>query len=610
MTLVTTKKANTKSMSCSMMNTTVSTMLLAFITSSAIAAPIEEGAGMNFYNAPSIIPASSSGNLLAYRTVAVNLGAQAPNVKAWNVKYRSTDSKGVPNIVTGTVLVPTAAWTGTSARPIVSYAVGTHGLNQNCAPSLKMQQGKDYEAANMVAALKQGYALLVTDYAGYTTGSTPTYLSGASQGNAVLDIVRAASQIPSVGLTTNAKVAIWGYSQGGQSAAWAAERQATYAPDINLVGVAAGGIPGDFLNTAHYLDGNNGSSFMLGGIVGLSTQYPDAIPLDTLANDIGKQAISRAKEQCVFESLFAFMNTNLSSYTNGNKTLDQLLADLPAAKAVVKAQDLGNERIRVPFYQYHGQADEFIPLAQSYELKKTYCSKFSNVNYNLYPGEHITTQFQAAPNVLSWIGDRFNGKSALNNSCLRLGTAPQSTANPVNGNFVVSLKDWKLAANIDLKTLKQTVTLPEESTFTADSDMTDKKLTGTMVVPSFKQTLKIIGLPIQVGLTVKPVGLTTGNVSLDNDGQLKIRGTAYADIIVTSVAGIPFGECKTVSPVAFPLSFDGPISALGSGNLTFDGTTSFPQLKGCSISAVLSTLMSGDGQKFAFNVTPPQPQNY
>src|SRR5690606_15625988 len=144
--------------------------------------------------------------------------------------------------------------------------------------------------------------VLVTDYAGYTTGSTPTYLAGASQGNAVLDIVRAASQVPSVGLSATAKTAIWGYSQGGQSASWAAERKANYTPDLNLVGVAAGGTPADFITTAKYLDGSNGASFLLGGVIGLAEQYPAAIPLNSLANANGQAAIARGKNECVFEA--------------------------------------------------------------------------------------------------------------------------------------------------------------------------------------------------------------------------------------------------------------------------------------------------------------------
>lgn len=578
------------------------------VSDMAIAAPVQGPADMSFYNAPATFN-GAHGDLIAYRAAALNLGAGAPATKAWTVKYQSTDSRGAPNVVTGTVIVPTATWSGGGARPIISYAVGTHGLAQSCAPSLQLVSGKDYEAANIAAALKAGYAVLVSDYQGYTNGATPTYLAGASQGHAVLDIVKAASQVPSSGVSASAKVAVWGYSQGGQSAAWAAQRQAAYAPALNVVGVAAGGIPADFLATASYLDGSTGASFLFGGIIGLAEQYPDAIPLAQLTNPSGDAAVTRGKQTCVFESLFELMNRRIAEFTVGNKSLDQVLTELPAAKQVVLAQNLGGERVPVPLYQYHGQADEFIPLNQTVALKQQYCSKFSNVTFDVYPSEHIATQFQAAPHVLSWLGDRFAGKITLG-TCLSGKPAPTSTANPGGGNFVVSLKNWLLNATVGLKTLNQTIALPSTSTFTADADMTAQRLNGALNVPEFKQWIRILGIPVQVGLSITPVGLTTGTIALDNSGQLKVRGTTHADIKITSVLGIPWGECKTVTPVAFPLNFDGPVSSLGNGKLNFAGTTSFPQIKGCIISGLLSTLMSGPGQTYSFTVNPPAPVKY
>ena len=582
--------------------------IVACAASLAFAAPTQGPAGLAFYNAPAQLPAGVNGDLISYRSTTVQLGADAPAASAWTVMYRSTDARGAANVVTGTVLVPSAAWSGTGTRPIVSYAVGTHGLAQGCAPSLQMEKGTDYESANIAAALKAGYAVLVSDYQGYTTGATPTYLVGASQGNAVLDIVRAASQIPSAGVSASSKVAIWGYSQGGQSAAWAGQLQPSYAPGLNLVGVAAGGVPGDFKHTARNLDGNTGAAFMLGGVIGLSEQYPDKIPLNDLANAQGKQAIVKGKSQCVFESLLHFMNDSLSTYTVNNQTLEQLMAQ-PLISEALTAQDLGGSKVNVPVYQYHGQADEFIPLDQAVALKKKYCAKFSNVTFDLYPSEHIATQFQAAPHALSWLGERFAGKAAQG-TCSNNAPEPQSTANPGRGNFVVSLKEWLLAATVDLKTLKQTVVMPAASTFTANADMTAQRLNGSLAIPDFKQWLKIIGLPIQVGLSVKPAGETTGTVALDNNGRLKIQGTAYADITITSLLGIPFGECKTSTPVAFPINFEGPVSSLGNGKLTFTGTTSFPLIKGCFVSAILSAFMSGSGQTYTFTVSPPAPVKY
>lgn len=586
----------------------LSAAALTCAATSGWAAPVEGPADMRFYDAPAALT-GQHGDLIAYRKTAVDLGTGAPATQAWTVKYQSTDSRGAANVVTGTVIVPTTAWTGGGERPVVSYAVGTHGLAQRCAPSLQLTQGKDYEAANIAAALKAGYAVLVSDYQGYTNGATPTYLAGVSQGNAVLDIVRAATQVPSSGITSAARVAIWGYSQGGQSAAWAAQRHATYAPGVKLTAVAAGGVPADFPVTARYLDGNTGASFLLGGVVGLAEQYPEAIPLSTLANADGQATIERGKQQCVFEALFDLQNDRLAQYTVGNQSLDQLLAAKPEINAVVQAQNLGGEKVSVPLYQYHGKADEFIPLAQTVALKKRYCSRFSNVTFDTYPSEHIATQFQAAPYVLSWLGDRFAGKTTLG-TCLTLNAEPKSTAFPPGGNLVVALDKWPLTASVGLKTLGQTVNLPEASTFTAEADVTQTRLSGTLNVPNFKQTISIVGLPVSVGLQITPVGTTTGTVSLDTQGQLKIRGNAQANITITSVLGIPFGECKTEKPVDFPLTFDGPVSSLGNGGLTFQGTTSFPMIKGCFISGILSALMSGSGQTYSFTVTPPAPVRY
>jgi dienelactone hydrolase len=579
---------------------------LALAVSSAYAAPTTGPSGIAFYNAAT--PTGSHGDLISYRTTTVNLGTGAPGTKAWNVQYQSTDSVGAANVVTGTVLVPTAAWTGAGTRPILSYAVGTHGLAQPCAPSLQMAAGTDYETANINAALAAGYAVLVSDYQGYTTGDTPTYLAGASQGNAVLDIIKAASQIPSVGIVAGTKSTIWGFSQGGQSAAWAAQRQSSYAPAVNLVGVAAGGIPADFLRTAAYLDGSTGASFLFSGVIGLGQQYPTQIPLATLANANGQAAIAKGKSQCVFESLFELMNHSLSEYTVGNQTLDQLTA-VPAINAVLKAQDLGGDKVSVPLYQFHGQADEFIPIDQSVALKKKYCGKFSNVTFDVYPSEHIVTLFQAAPTVLSWLNDRVAGKSATS-TCLTLNAEPKSTANPNKGNFVVSLKAWPLTASVGLKTLAQTVNMPTTSTFSAETDITAQRLTGSLAIPDFKQSLKIIGIGSQIGLKVTPVGQATGTASLDNAGQLHVHGSAFANITVTSVSGLPIGSCKTVTPVEFPINFDGPVSSLGNGKLTFTGTTTFPQIKGCIISAILSSMMSGPGQTYSFTVAPPAPVKY
>lgn len=575
------------------------------------AAPAVSVVDLSFYTAPAL-GSGSNGDLLRYRPASIDLGADAPDAQAWNVLYRSTDALGHANVVSGTVIVPAAAWSGSGARPVLGYAVGTHGLAQGCAPSLQMQRGSDYENANIVAALNAGYAVLVSDNPGYTTGATPTYLAGAAQGHAVLDLFRAATLLPGANISSSAKAVIWGYSQGGQTAAWAGELKSSYAPGLNLAGIAAGGVPGDFTRTADYLNASTGASFLLEGVVGLATQYPDQIPLATLANANGLAAMQQGKSECVFEALYDFMNHDISEYTAGNQTLAQL-ETIPSVQQTLQAQNLGSKKIPVPLYLYHGEADEFIPIDQSVALKRKYCSRFSNVSYGVYPSEHIATQFQAAPYALGWLSDRVNGKYTFG-SCLTFAKTPSSTANPGGGNFVVSLKAWPLSGSIGLKTLAQDVSLPAGATFTADTDMTANTLNGSMSIPTFTSTLKVVGLPADVKLEVTPAAPTTGTASLDDEGQLHVHGQAAVNIKVVSagesILQLPIG-CETSAPVLLPIDFDGPISALGGGKLSFSGSTTFPSMTGCGLyTPLFTTLMSGPGQTFSFTVAPPAPRSW
>lgn len=587
---------------------TVPVAALALAVSSAWAAPVGPS-DASFYNVPASL-SGQAGDLIQYRPTTVKLGTDAPSTQAFNVIYQSTDSLNKPNAVSGTVIVPTTAYAGGGARPVLVYAIGTHGLAGGCSPSRQFEVGKDYEAANIVAALKAGYAVLVSDYAGYLNGQQATYLSGKSQGQAVLDLFRAATNIPSVGFSMSSRLGIWGYSQGGQTAAWAGELLSTYAPELKVVGVAAGGIPGDFMRTARNLDGNIGFAFLASGVSGLGTQYPNTIGrnFNLLASASGKAEMSKLQTECVFQALFEHENQTLSQYTNdpANTSLDDILG-VPAVADTLTAQDLGRNKINVPLYQFHGQADEFIPLDQEMALKKKYCALGTPVAFDLYPSEHIATMTQAAPKVLSWMADRFAGTAAPS-TCATTKADPVSTnATPNGGDFIVKMDKWKLASNVHLKTLMQDFPEPDTSTFTANVNLTAKKIVGQVNIPDFAYPVKIIGIPFSTGMSIKPAADMTGTVSLDNDGTLHVHGSVPMNITITSLMGIPFGQCKMVEPVVFPLDFDGPIASFGNGKLIFNGATTFPQIKGCFISGILTALVSGSGQQFTFTITPPAP---
>lgn len=185
-----------------------------------------------FYDAPAGIP-SSPGALLRHEPFTRGLPAGA---RAWRMLYTTTRADGSPTASGALVL---AAATGPPGpRPVIAWAHGTTGVAEGCAPSLLPEP---YPFTGIVPALQQviarGWVLVATDYPGLATEGPHEYLIGKGEGQAVLDAVKAAWQIPSLSL--DHRTVVWGHSQGGHAALWTGGIAARYAPEVDVIGVAA-----------------------------------------------------------------------------------------------------------------------------------------------------------------------------------------------------------------------------------------------------------------------------------------------------------------------------------------------------------------------------------
>ncbi|GAA4043912.1 lipase family protein [Nonomuraea soli] len=326
-------------------------------------------------------------------------------VNAWSLHYNSTSAIGQINTVSGTLLVPKASWL-LGRRPIIGYAVGTHGLGDQCAPSASMREGREAELALISLFLLKGFAVVVTDYEGLGTPGTHTYMAGISQGHAVLDSVRAAMRVPGAGLSTAAPVGVMGYSQGGASAAWAAQLQPSYAPDLRLRGVAAGGVPADLKAVAEHLDGT--ANFGLGAAagVGFDAAYPE-LDLEADLNDRGRALLADASDDCVGElsKLAGLRFSDLSPID---------LLNQPKWVARLTENRLGTTAPRVPMFLYHAQGDEIIPHAVGAALRSQYCSAGVTVRWASFPGgNHVIGAVEGGPLAIEWLALRVIGVPAL-----------------------------------------------------------------------------------------------------------------------------------------------------------------------------------------------------
>ncbi|GAA3209862.1 lipase family protein [Nonomuraea helvata] len=328
-------------------------------------------------------------------------------VNAWHLRYTSTSATGALNTVSGTLLVPKSGYP-LGARPIIGYAVGSHGLGDQCAPSVSMSQGREAELALVSLFLLKGFAVAMTDYEGLGTPGPHTYMAGISQGHAVLDSIRAATRVSAAGLSSGAPVAVMGYSQGGSSAGWAAQLQPSYAPELRLKGVAAGGVPADLHAVADHLDGGPNFGLAAAAGVGLDAAYPE-LNLQADLNDRGRALLADAADDCVGDlgKLAGLSFSDLSPVD---------LLNQPKWLVRLGQNRLGAVAPRVPMFLYHAQGDEIIPLAVGSTLRSEYCRAGVTVRWTALPApDHVSGAVEGGPPAIEWLALRILGLPATGN---------------------------------------------------------------------------------------------------------------------------------------------------------------------------------------------------
>jgi len=184
----------------------------------------------SFYNTPSSIPENAPGTIIRFET----MNAPFPDSQAWRVLYTSIGINGEAIVVSGMVFAP-AGPVPPGGRPVVSWAHPTTGIEDPCAPS---RSPKPYDDVQGLADfLNLGWVVVATDYQGLGTDGMHPYLVGASEAHGTIDIVRAARNMNEAGASSN--YFVFGHSQGGQAALFAGQMSASYAPELQLLGVAA-----------------------------------------------------------------------------------------------------------------------------------------------------------------------------------------------------------------------------------------------------------------------------------------------------------------------------------------------------------------------------------
>lgn len=357
-----------------------------------VAAP--EVSAADFYTPPAEL-GDSPGEVL--RSERQPLFLQIPG---WNnqwpgdakrIMYTSTLQDGSQAAVTGTVVEPTAPWTGGGPRPTVVLGPGTIGQGDQCAGSKmlsfpisvdlnKPSLGANYSALSMNTLLTNGVRVAITDYVGLGTPGIHTYVNRLESGRAMLDAARAALDVS--GAPADSPIGFSGYSQGGHAAASAAELAETYAPELNVKATYAGAPPADMSKVLPQIDGTLIMGAIAYAINGLADRYPEVKDLvERETNARGKAVLRAASTQCIADTALTYGLQRTSTWTTSGKSLTEIITADPRMREIMAEQRLGSLKPNAPVLLASSNSDDVIPNEPVRQLQRDWQALGADVRF-------------------------------------------------------------------------------------------------------------------------------------------------------------------------------------------------------------------------------------
>ncbi|WP_372466017.1 lipase family protein [Nocardia spumae] len=367
-----------------------------------------------YHPAADIVAAKAPGEIIAARQVQVaNLGLIPVNVDAWQISFRSNDSRDQPIPAVATVLKPR----GSAPDKLVSMQIAEDSLAGYCAPSYALQHfsaspflGQIVAPAEFViaqGALQQGWGVVIPDH----EGPNNAYAAGPLAGRITLDGVRAARDFEPMRLSPDTRIGLYGYSGGAIATGHAAELKSSYAPELNIVGAAEGGVPADLGMTLNVANGQATSGLILAAVMGLTHEYPEfGRFIDDHMDPLGKGLTTVQSGLCVqyVSSLLPFLNIKGMLRVPGDPMQQ------PAISDVLDKTRMGTSVPDMPMYIWQANPDEIVPVGQVNTLVDTYChSPSATVQYTReHFAEHVATEISGGGPAMLWLRDRLNGVPA------------------------------------------------------------------------------------------------------------------------------------------------------------------------------------------------------
>lgn len=336
------------------------------------------------------------------------IGGAPANAKAFRIIYRSTNLRGEPIAVSGTVIYP-AGPAPKEGRDVIAWAHYTTGVSGRCAPTLLPNLSGTIPGLEDMLA--RGYVVVATDYEGLGTPGVHAYLVGDSEARSVIDSVRAARNLAGAHATN--RFAVWGHSQGGHAALFTGEVVGEYAPELKLVALAAAAPATDLVELFKAQKGSiAGNSLTAMALLSWSRTYN--FPLSSVLEEGIEEQFEKVGESCI-QSISQMLQTLKLARPLKKAFLKADPTEVPEFHRLMELNSPGHRPIKVPVFIAQGTGDVTVKPSVTIAFAKALCAQGTPVTLKMLSNvSHSFAAEKSAYRAVIWLSDRFKGRPAPN----------------------------------------------------------------------------------------------------------------------------------------------------------------------------------------------------
>ncbi len=365
-----------------------------------------------FYTPPDPIP-DALGTIIRREPLGVDVAGGT----AERMLYVSERPDGTRAVSGGMLFLPDAP-APEGGRPIVAWEHGTLGMGDACVPSRSTTPLADIETF-LSLMLKQGWIVVATDYVGLGTPGPNQYLIAEAEVRDVVNSVRAVRTIPEA--KAGDRYVTFGHSQGGHASIWTGHLGPDYAPELQLLGVAAAA-PALNLPEIASAQWDTPVGWVIGSdlIESWPTYYPD-LPVDAILSPAGRNNEARLAAECVKAAgLEALIREKV-----GQQFFSMDPQDDPQWKSALEDQTPPAMPAAMPVFIAQGTTDQIVLPWPNAMITEQWCAEGSTLA-TLWMGDvdHMAAAHVSGPTAFQWIYQRFAGVPAQSTCELPLPVPP------------------------------------------------------------------------------------------------------------------------------------------------------------------------------------------